>query len=189
MGEALAAPAFRSLRLPELLPVLCCPATSSSTTPQLLEALGQGGGWVAGIMRFAELVGVAVEVVQLPLSARVLHVLATVARADTSVGRGVVGCSFEQDGAPPGGAVPLEHRLQGASINVFGRVHAGQGGEGGQVVGVEDQLVGLTVRRHAGAAHQQRHADVLLVRAPFFLRYAVLACMPSVVGGEEYVGV
>src|ERR671911_1856461 len=119
MGEALAAPAIRSLRLP----VLCCQATSSSTTPQLLEALGQGGRWAFGIVRVAELVGVAAEVVQLPLSARVLHVLATVARADTSVGWRIAGCSFQQDGAPPGGAVPLEHRLQRASIDVVGRVH------------------------------------------------------------------
>src|ERR671911_1093625 len=181
MGEVLAAPAIRSLRLPELLPVLCCQATSSSTTPQLLEALGQGGRWAFGIVRVAELVGVATEVVQLPLSARVLHVLATVARADTSVGRRVAGCSFEQDGAPPGGGVPLEYRLQGASIDIFGRVHARQVRKGGQVVGVEDQLVGGRSRRHTGAAHQERHVHVLLVRAPLFLRYAVLACMPSVV--------
>src|SRR5215208_7285307 len=110
MDTALTSPATRSLRLFELLPVLGFLTTSSSTTLQLLEARYQGGGWVAGIVRVAELVGVAVEVVQLPFSVRVLHVLATVARADTSVGRGVVGCSFEQDGAPPGGAVPLEHR-------------------------------------------------------------------------------
>jgi hypothetical protein len=44
-------------------------------------------------------------------------------------------------------------------------------------------------RRHARAAHQERHVYILLVRAPLFLLYAVLACMPSVVGGEEYVGV
>ena len=67
-------------------------------------------------------------------------------------------------------------------------MHVRQVRNGGQVVGVEDQLVGPMVRRHVGAAHQERHADGLLVRVPFFLRYPVLAGMPSVVGGEEDVG-
>src|SRR5215207_11047146 len=57
MDTALTAPATRSLRLPELLPALGCPTTGSSTTLQLLEALCQGGGWVVGIVRVAELVG------------------------------------------------------------------------------------------------------------------------------------
>ena len=67
-------------------------------------------------------------------------------------------------------------------------MHVRQVRKGGQVVGVEDQFVGLAARLHAGAAHQERHADVLLVRAPLFLLYAVLAFMPSVVRGEEDVG-
>src|SRR5215211_7550651 len=157
MDEALAAPAIRSLRLPELLLVLGCPATSSSTTSQLLEALCQGGGWVVWIVRVVELVGVASEVVQFSLAGRVLYVLRAAARADDAVGGGrarIHSVRFQKNGASPGGGVLLEHRLQGASIDVVGRVHVRQIREGGQVVCVEYQLVGSVPRSDIGTAHQ-----------------------------------
>src|SRR5215218_298118 len=149
--------ATRSLRLPELLPVLGCVATVSGAGFERRQARRQGE-WGVGVVRVAELVGVTPEVVQLFLAARVLYVLEPAASADTRISRGspslrcVVG--FEQDGTPPGGGVPLEHRPQGAPVRVAWRLCASQVREGWQVVGVEDQLLGIAPRSDAGSAHQ-----------------------------------
>jgi hypothetical protein len=47
----------------------------------------------------------------------------------------------------------------------------------------------LPTRGYSGAAHQERHTDVLLVGAALTLGYAMLAMVPAIVGGEEDVGI
>src|SRR5918992_2751777 len=80
--------ATRLVRLLELLSVLGFPATSRRTGLQSIEARGQGGGWGVGVVRVAELVGVAPEIVQLPLAFRVPYVLGPAASADDRKVRG-----------------------------------------------------------------------------------------------------
>src|SRR5215208_7333384 len=182
--------ATRSLRFPELPPVLGCPATIFGAGCERRQAR-RYGGWGLGIIRVAELVGVMPEIVQLFLAVRVLYVLAPAASADTRIRRGRTtrSAGFKQDGAPPGGGVPLEHRQQGSPIHVARNVRACQVREGWQEVGVEGQLLGLVTGRDTRTTHQERDANVFLVGTPLPPRYAMFSHVEAVVRGEEDVGV
>ena len=99
---------------------------------------------------------------------------------------------LKKEGPPPGasrGKVAREQRCQRPSVDTRIDIDASQLGEGRRQIDVARQLVDDRSLPHPRAAHDQRHANVLLVGSLLARKQPMLAQMVSVVGSEEDVGV
>src|ERR1041384_8787174 len=88
---------------------------------------------------------------------------------------------------PPEGRRAAKQRLQRPAVDKIRNCRACKVGEGRREIDVKRHLAHDSMRRYAGAADDQRHADVLLVSGALPLPEAMLAEMKAVVGSKEDV--
>ena len=82
---------------------------------------------------------------------------------------------LDQEALAPGLLRIVEQRQERAPVDEVRRLDARDLGEGRREVAVQDHGLDPLARRHARAAHDRRHADVLLVGEVLAGRQAVLA--------------